>query len=495
MTKLEEYKKKRDLINKYSYANFVITFDEATVCPKNDKEYSLEVSNYFYKEILSIIKSDEYYNLLASLKNDKSIDEITLKAINKEYEDITKERLIPNDFSFELMDIQSKTYLSWQKSTTSLNYDEFEKNLDELVNKYKDYTKFKEGKLFGYDVLLDEMEDDFNTKIYDDFFNKLEKELMPLVKKILSLPKKYNENIKNVKFDIDKQRHLTKKICDLMGYTDEVGYVGETLHPFTNGINSNDVRTTTKYDEKLLFSNIYSVMHEVGHATYELQNNKDFSNTVLMGGTSTALHESQSRFYENYLGRSKEFIEFLYPILKDLFKEELKDYTFDDIYYYINDVSNEPIRTEADELTYPFHIIIRYKIEKMLFEGKLKASEINDKFNELMNEYLSYIPKNKKEGCFQDVHWSSDFGYFPTYALGSAISAQLYFYMQKDLDVKKLMSKGDFKPINEWLKEHIHKYGRTVKNLDLIKLATGEDFNPDYYINYLKDKFKKIYNI
>ena len=174
-----------------------------------------------------------------------------------------------------------------------------------------------------------------------NMINLLEKEILPLAKKILKMPKKYNVEIINERFDIDTQRKLTKKVCQMMGYTDKNGYIGETLHPFTNGFNGNDVRTTTKYDEKLLFSNLYSVMHEVGHALYELQNSKELFGSYLAGGTSMGIHESQSRFYENYLGRSKEFIHFIYPILVEEFGEQISKYTEDDIYYYCNDVSNQ----------------------------------------------------------------------------------------------------------------------------------------------------------
>lgn len=496
MTLLNKYEEKQKLLKNYQYALFVISFDEATICPKNDKENSLSVIEYFQKEILTIKTSDEYYNLLKDIINsDEKIDNITLLAIKKEYKDLTKMRKIPKELLFEGMEISSRASLSWELARENMNYDKFENDLSDLVSYYRRYIPYLEEKYYGYDVLLDEMEDDFTQKKYDDFFNLLEKEVLPLIKKILTLPKKYNESIKNVKFDIDKQKKLTKKICELMGYDDSVGYIGETIHPFTNSANVNDVRTTTRYDESLLFSNLYSVMHEVGHALYELQNDKRLNETVLFGGASCALHESQSRFYENYLGRSKAFIKFLYPILKELFTEELKDYSFDDIYYYCNDVCAQFIRTEADELTYPFHVLIRYKIEKMLFNNEIESKDIDKKFNELMYDYFKIKPSNKLEGCFQDVHWSSGFGYFPTYALGSAMSAQFYYYMKKEIDIDKEMEIGDFTKINEWLKCKVHHIGASKKNLEIIKLATGEDFNPRYYIDYLKNKFIDIYKI
>ena len=495
MNALEKYNHTQEQLKNYRYAANIISFDEATVCPKKDKRRSNEVSNYFSKLELDITSSDEYFYNLEKILKTLNVDEITKKKIEKEYKELEKIRRIPKSLLFSEYDLISETTVSWEEARESLDYSIFEANLSKLVNMEKERLSYLENKYKGYNVLLDEMEEDFTMEDYDKFFDLLEKELKPILNKILALPKKYNEKIKDISFDIDKQKKLTKMICDLMGYTDEVGVVAETIHPFTNGINANDVRTTTRYEEKLLFSNLYSVMHEVGHATYELQVDPIYSETSLGGGASCALHESQSRFFENVIGRSKEFVTYLYPILKDLFKEELKDYTFDDIYYYINDVSNQFIRTEADELSYPFHIIIRYKIEKMLFDGTLEVKDINNKFNELFKEYFGVEPKNKKEGCFQDIHWSSGFGYFPTYALGSAIASQLLYYMKRDLDVDKLAKEGNLDPIRLWLKEHVHKYGASIKNKEVIKKATGEEFNPKYYIDYLNDKFEKIYNL
>ena len=492
----EFYKKTNELYAKYSYASYVIGFDTNTVCPKKNKAYAYEVNNYFAGQMHKMKTADEYYYSLAFLlKNSDELSEVEKVAIEKEYKDLTKARKLPIEKFEELMNISSKTELTWEEGLETLDFSSFEENLDKLVIFNREYIEIMKDKYDGYDVLLDECEDDFTSFMYDEFFNLLEEKLLPVVRKILTLPKLYNEKINDIVFDIDKQKKLTKRIAEVMGYTNEVGYIGETIHPFTSGINQNDVRTTTAYDEKLLFSNLYSVMHEIGHATYELQNDPKWNNTVLFGGTSCALHESQSRFYENYLGRSREFIEFLYPILTDIFADELMEFTVDDIYYYVNDVTAQFKRTEADELTYPFHVLIRYKIEKMLFSGEIEAKDIDKTFNELMKKYLGICPCNKKEGCFQDVHWTSGFGYFPTYALGSAMSAQILAAMEKDFNPFIDMKNGNFKNVNDWLKNRVHKYGMSVKNLDVIKLATGEEFSPKYYIDYLINKFTKIYNL
>jgi carboxypeptidase Taq len=314
------------------------------------------------------------------------------------------------------------------------------------------------------------------------------------------MPKLYNPKLDNMSFDKYSQMKLTRQICDMMGYTTDKGCVRETIHPFTSGFNSNDVRITTAYDEKLLLSNIYSVMHETGHALYELGCDSKLNGTSLFGGTSMGIHESQSRFMENYLGRSYSFTKKLYKMIKELYPREFSDITVDDLYYYANNVSNQFKRTEADELTYPIHILIRYEVEKALFNKEITTEQISDKFNDLFEEYLGVRPSNKLEGCFQDVHWSSDFGYFPTYAIGNMLNAMYYNYMLEDteeLDIKGDLAKCDFSKINKWMKDWVFTDAEPDlrDTLDWIKYITDEDFNPHYFIDYLKDKYSDIYNI
>lgn len=496
MTDIELFRDYKNKINKLHYALFIMSFDVETVCPKDDRDYSYSVQEYFQNQVMDITLSDDYFDLLNRLyENKEGLTELEYKAISKEVKDLKKLRRIPTELQKEGIKIINDSSLAWMKAHDTLDYDDFEKKLDKLVDYNFKILSYIEDKYKGFDALLEDMEEGYTTKEYDALFDALEKEILPLMKKILVMPKKYNKDILKEKFDIDKQKRLTKRICDLMGYTNKNGYIGETLHPFTNSANVNDVRTTTKYDESLLFSNLYSVMHEVGHALYELQNNKELSETYLFGGTSMGIHESQSRFYENYLGRSREFIEFLYPILVEEFGSQISKYTLDDIYYYVNDVSNQFYRTEADELTYPFHVLIRYKVEKMLFNKEITVYQISDTFNHLFKEYFNIVPTNKKEGCFQDVHWSSGFGYFPTYVLGNANAAMMLEEMKKDFDPFKDMRCGNFKNVNEWLRVHVHQFGASKSNKEVLFNACKKEFTPKPYIDYLKDKFSKIYNI
>lgn len=473
----------------------MISFDQATDCPKRDKKHSLEILNFYQMQAIEIQTSDEYKSLIKELyQNRELLDEVTQKEIEYEYKSLIKVEKIPTDELYKHYENTSKCGYFWETARSDANYDEFEKELEELVNFNKKYIKWQEQpNIKGYSVLLDEMEEGYTEEMYDDFFYSIEKVLVPFIKKIFSAPKKYNPKLDTLSFPIEKQKQLTKFIADMMEYTDEVGCIRETIHPFTNWANNNDVRITTSYDENLLFSNLYSVMHEIGHALFQLQMDSKYNGTCLFNSVTCATHESQSRFYENYLGRSRSFVKFLYPKLMELFPNELADITEDDIYYYINSSYPQFTRTEADELTYPLHVLIRYKVEKALFNDEIGVKNIDKTFNKYMEQYLGITPKNKLIGCYQDVHWSSGFGYFPTYALGSAFGAMFLDAMKKDLDVDSLLEKGDFKPINAWLKEHIHQYAGTRKNLEVVKAVCGKDFDVNVYLNYLIDKFSKIY--
>ena len=496
----KEYKKYKDsnsLARKYSYALNVLSFDSETDCPEKDKETSLSVQEFFEEKLLNILMSDEYVSNLKYLyENRKYLTELEKKEIEEDYKETDRLSKIPHDELMEHYANLNRSNLQWKRCRQTLDYTPFIKELKELVDynfKYVDYIKVPyKHKL---DIALDEMEDSFNVEKYDEFFGLIKSEIVPLAKKIIHMDKLYNPKIDTLKFDKYKQMHITKVICDMMGYTSDYGCVRETIHPFTSGFNKNDVRITTSYDESLLLSNIYSVMHETGHALYELGVDPKFDGTSLQGGSSAGMHESQSRFMENYLGRSYSFTKKLYSILKLEFPKEFEDITVDDLYYYANSVSNQFKRTEADELTYPIHILIRYEVEKALFSGFITVDQIGDKFNELFTEYLDATPSNLLEGAFQDVHWASGFGYFPTYALGNAYAAQFYYKMKDTLDIDSLMEEGNFKPINEWLDSHIHKYGKSMKNLDIVKSACEEEFNPNYYIKYLKNKFETIYKL
>jgi len=492
--KYHQYKKE---LAYYRHIDFILYYDVTTDAPKKGKDFTNDVLSFISKKELDLTLNKEYISLINDLYSKKDeLDELDRFDIELEYKDMQKQLRVPREELEKHIDNLNECYLTWERARETIDYKEFENNLEELVTYYKKYTKWQETPLLkGYDVLLDEMEEGYNEKMYDAFFKKLEDRLLPFVKKVFKAKQRYNPKLDSLKFDISKQKEITKIIADAMGYNSDYGCIRETIHPYTNWSNNKDVRITTSYSEDLLFSNLYSIMHEIGHALFQLQMDDKFNMRKSFDAVTCITHESQSRFYENYLGRSRAFISYLYPILLKYYPEELNDITEDDIYYYVNSVKPIFKRTEADELTYPFHIMIRYNVEKKLFHNEIEVKDIENTFNEYMFKYLGITPKNKLEGCFQDSHWSSMFGYFPTYAVGSAYGSMFLEEMKKSVNVDEDLKHGNFKNINKWLKDNIHQFASLRKNDEVVRYVCHKDFDPEIYIDYLINKFSKIYNI
>ena len=271
--------------------------------------------------------------------------------------------------------------------------------------------------------------------------------------------------------------------------------IGETEHPYTLDFNNKDVRITTHYYEDNVDFSMYSVIHEGGHAKYELGIRDDLQYTCLAGGVSMGVHESQSRFYENLIGRSKPFIEAIFPKMKEFFPEQLSDVTAGQFYRAVNKAQPSLIRTEADELTYCLHVMVRYEIEKQLIGGTLAVKDVPETWNRLYKEYLGVDVPDDKRGCLQDSHWSGgSFGYFPSYALGSAYGAQMLRNMEKDIDVWGPVSRGDLSGVSAWLGEKIHRYGGLMEPAGVVKNACG-DFDPSVFADYLEQKYSELYSL
>jgi len=274
------------------------------------------------------------------------------------------------------------------------------------------------------------------------------------------------------------------------------GVLAESVHPFTMNLFRDDVRITTRYMVHDMISTIASTIHETGHAIYEQNVSKDLGLSVIATGTSMGIHESQSRLFENNFGRSYPFWEKYYGPLCDTFPEELEGISLDDFYKAINVVKPSLIRVDADELTYPLHIMVRYEMEKMIMSEDIDVNDLPKLWDDKYEAYLGIRPTNNGEGILQDVHWSEGlFGYFPSYALGSAYSVQFENVMKKEIDVDQALRAGNFEPILKWLETNIHQYGRVKTPEEILKDATGESFKAEYYMTYLTDKFKGIYEL
>lgn len=495
---IKQYEQLRIKMLSYRFASFVISWDAQTEAPKGAIPSRAEFLSVLSGESYKLTTAKETTDLVDSLFARKAeLDSVLAHEITLFKERTEKLKKIPMDEYISHMKVLATSSHIWAKAKNEDDWDSFKPVLEEIVTYKRKYIKYLETKkMSGYDVLLNDFERDMTIKDYDKFFNTIKTDLVPFVKEVLKKDLVYNDAFEKELFPIDKQREFSNYLMDVFCFDKNHGLIKESDHPFTSGMNSRDVRFTTHYYEDKPASAMFSTIHELGHAIYEQQIDPALDFTFSGGGASMALHESQSRFYENIIGRSKEFWKEHFPILKNTFKKELKGVRVDDFYKSINKVSASLIRIEADELTYPIHIMIRYDIEKALFNNEIEVADLPNVWKKLVKEYLDIDVPNNRLGVLQDTHWSGGmFGYFPTYALGSAYASQMFNVMRRDFPVMKSLKNKNTKEINEWFKENLHVYGSTKYPKEIFKLCTKQNFNPKHYVNYLIKKYAKLYDI
>lgn len=484
----------------YKVALVMLNWDNSTAAPKEAIEFTSKAIGILSGDSYNSLINQDVKQLLAELSKEEEQEKLTayekaiVKNMNKEFKNL--EVIPPEEFQAFQM-VLSKAYPVWEQAKNNNDFDSYAPVLEEIIGYVKKFAgyKQKEGQKL-YDVLLDDYEEGFTMEILDDFFGKLREALVPLVQQIRQKPDFISTECLHKTYDIETQKQLSRFLAEYIGFDFNRGVMAESAHPFTTNLHNHDVRITNHYQVNKLEDAIFSVIHEGGHALYEMDIDDAITTSPIGGGTSMGMHESQSRFYENNLARSREFWKPIFGKVKEFFPGELDGVTIEDFYRAINHAAPSLIRTQADELTYPFHVMIRYEIEKMILDGDVDVKELPKIWNEKYEEYLGVTPKNDTEGILQDMHWSGgSFGYFPSYALGSAIAAQLYHYMEKEMPIKTLLEEGNLAPIREFLKEHIHKYGGSKNTRELLQETTGEDFNPEYYIAYLTEKFTELYEL
>lgn len=496
---IKQYENIRKKMLAYKFVNFMISWDSNTEAPEgcfplrsrqvgilSEETYKLQTA----PETVKII--DELY-----LRREELDDEVLKHEIIETKEGLDKLKKVPINEYIDYMSLLAESENIWTKAKRSSDFEIFRPALEKIVEFNQKYIKYVEtDKLKGYDILLDEYEKGMTMKEYDQFFDKIKTELVPFVKQVIATELEINDEFNKLHYPKEQQKEFLEYIVKVLDFDLKKGVLKESEHPFTSGFGTTDVRITNHYYEDNFTSSIFSGIHELGHALYEQQVNPDLDYTLSGGGGSMALHESQSRFYENIIGRSLEFWKIHFPKLKSIFKKQLRGVKVADFHKLINKVEPTLIRTEADELTYPIHIMIRYDIEKALFNNELEVKELPQVWNAKYKEYLGLDVPSDKDGILQDIHWAGgSFGYFPTYALGSAYAAQIFKEMNKDFKVLKSLESGTTKEINLWMKEHLHYYGSSKTPKELFKICVGEKFNPKHYINYLIKKYSKIYNI
>lgn len=480
----------------YALKSALILFewDNETEAPQEASEQTAKAIELLSTAYYEAIINPDVKKLLKQLSKEKDLsvkEAAIVKDIQKQYDSM--EPIPPKEYE-AYQGLTARASSIWARAKKADDYSLFAPTLKEIIEYQKKFIHYRlkagKKKMKSYDLLLNDFEEGFTMKELDHFFETLKENILPLVQKATENKDKINKDYNYRTYPVELQKQFNHRLAEHVGFNFKKGVMKESAHPFTTNLHNKDVRITTNYDEHNLESAIFSTIHESGHALYEMHIDDDLTMTPVGEGTSMGMHESQSRLFENNLGRSRAFWVPLFKELKELYPDSLKDVDLDQFILGINKSAPSLIRTESDELTYSLHILIRYEIEKMIFEENIDIDRLPEIWNKKYEEYLGVTPEKDSEGILQDIHWAGgSFGYFPSYALGNAIAAQIHAHLKKVMPLETYLEQGNFQPINEYLKDHVHRFGKTKTTNEILTDMMGEAFNPQYYIDYLKEKF------
>jgi len=483
----------------FHHLSSLLELDATTAAPPDTTRGTGKVTEFLSKEEYSKFASEETGQLLSDiLAKSAELPAQTVRQaefLKREYD---QSKAIPQDEYVEYDVLISEAQNAWVKAKRENNFEAFAPYLEKIVSCQKHFIDLWDPDHIRkpYDVLLDHYEYGLTSDFLDSFFDEVKRTIVPLLHAITEKGWQPRSDFLFRDAPLEKQRELSDYLMQVLTIDRNHCNIAETEHPFTLHFNKDDVRITTHYHIDEVMSSFYSVMHEGGHALYELHTGDELRFTSLASGASSSIHESISRFFENIIGRSKEFCSFILPKLQELFPDQFADVSPDEFYRAVNIAQPSLIRTEADELTYCLHVMVRYELEKGLFNGDTAVKDLPAAWNLKMKEYLGIDVPNDTKGVLQDSHWGSGyFGYFPTYALGNAYGAQISEKMKQDVDTADCCSRGDLAPIVNWLEEKLFRYGCLLDPVPLFEQVCGAKFTPVPYTQYLKKKYSEIYGI
>lgn len=474
-------------------AMVLFEWDNETAAPKEAAERTAAVIGSLSSQYLDIMTGEKLKTALEECSGQMSeMTEVEQAIVRETEEEVEKLERIPADEYRSFAELTARATGIWADAREKKDFSLFAPVLKEIVDYQKRFASYqaKEGQKL-YDVMLDNYEKDFGMKELDEFFRVVKEGIVPLLKESAKRSEQIDDSFLSAGYTEEQQEKAARFLAEYVGFDFDRGILAVSAHPFTTNLHNKDVRITTHYLDRI-DSSIYSVIHESGHAVYELGIRDDLTQTPAGQGASMGMHESQSRFFENIMGRNRNFWVPIYGNMQEIFGSPLKEVSLDDFLAAVNKTIPGLIRTEADELSYCLHVLVRYEIEKLMIEENAEIDSLPELWNDKYEEYLGIRPKNDGEGILQDIHWSQgSFGYFPSYALGNAFGAQLYHKMKQEMDFDGLLREGRADAIREYLREHIHQYGKLKTSRQLLKDATGEDFNPAYYVEYLTERYGK----
>ena len=493
ITKLDALQRK---MFAYNHAMGVLYYDGATAAPAGSAANRGETMSVLSEAEYLMATGPEMIDLLDFLYAHN--DELTQKQrriVEMLRKDLAELRCIPQEEYAAASKLMAESTAAWHEAKPRSDFSIFAPYLEKVIETKKRFAHYVKPDIDPYEYYLDTYEPGLTRRKCDEFFAALRARVVPLLRRVQAA-RQVDASFLTGDFPLEAQRKLSDELMEIMRIDRSFCSIGETEHPFTTNFTKRDVRITTHYYPDNAVSSMYSVIHEGGHALYELHTADEDMYNGLGSGVSMGIHESQSRFYENLVGRSRGFVTFLAPRLRALFPQQLGGVSDDALYRAVNRCEASLVRTEADELTYSLHIMVRYEIEKKLFADEISVAEIPQEWNRLYQEYLGVTPSCDRDGCLQDSHWSDgSFGYFPSYALGSAYGAQMLARMRETVDVDACEKNGDLAPINSWLCEHIWQYGCLYKPAELLERVFETPFDPKYYLDYLETKFTEIYEL
>jgi carboxypeptidase Taq len=492
----DSYKATMQKVADLRFTNAVLQWDQETYMPLKGAAFRGQQISTISELSHQLFSAEDFGNVLKELNSRGDLDEDQKRNVELSYEDYVKNKKYTSAFVRELSEQVNKTFHSWIDARKQNSFSLYSDDLAKLVE-----LKKQEADLLGYEdhpynALLDEFEKGATVALIDKVFTGLLPEIKLLLAKIEAVPQ-VDDSFLSLHFPRQQQWDWGMQLIRELNFDFEAGRQDISEHPFSTSFNPRDVRITTRISENDFGNMTWSCIHEVGHALYEQGLKPEHYGLPLAEACSFSMHESQSRLWENNAGRSRNFWEYQFPKVKMFFPEQFRNVDPDTFYKGINKVKPSLVRTEADEITYHFHVFIRYELEKKLLAGQLTTADIPAYWNEQYKNLLGVEVPDDKTGCLQDVHWShGSFGYFPTYSLGSFYAAQFFETARRDVPgLDEGIRTGNYTPLLQWLRTHIHVHGRKYPSEVLCQRITAEPLNVDYYTNYVKEKYTGIYNL
>jgi carboxypeptidase Taq len=499
-TSLDQLKTRLGEIHDLRRANALISWDQQTYMPIGGSHARAEQSATLQKISHELFTADETGRLIdaaahATGQLDPDSDDARLISVTRR--DYHKARKVPADLVAEIARVTGQAVDVWTAARAQSDWKPFEPYLQKIVDLNRKLANALGYPERPYDALLDQFEPDMKTSEVKAVFDSIKPDLIELVRQIAAKAGAVNDEVLHREYDEQAQWNFGLDVIKRYGFDFGRGRQDKSVHPFTTSFSIGDVRITTRVDRNFISPALFGTLHECGHALYEQGINQELERTPLADGASLGMHESQSRMWENLVGRSRPFWQFFFPKLQAAFPTQLADQTLDSFYRAANKVSPSLIRVEADEVNYGLHIMLRFELENDMIEGRLKIADVPEAWNAKMQDFMGITPPTTALGALQDIHWSGGMiGYFPTYQLGNLISLQLWDKINADIpDLTEQITQGEFGALLGWLRTNLHQHGRKFTSVELLHRITGGGLNPAPYLKYLKTKFGDVYGL